>query len=155
MCLWICCFFVKQKAAYELRISDWISDVCSSDLMASLHVRLLLPLDLGPSGQHRQLRGKGHRRMQRGDCRLATAVPLFLPMPKSKFYAPNFYAGVPLDRADRLRADAERLAAFLRDRETRVVPMCGTRPRYAAKSEGVVVRLGESDGRLGGAGRTT
>src|SRR3546814_6460896 len=26
------CFFVKQKAAYELRISDWRSDVCSSDL---------------------------------------------------------------------------------------------------------------------------
>src|SRR3546814_3062443 len=25
-------FFVKQKAAYELRISDWSSDVCSSDL---------------------------------------------------------------------------------------------------------------------------
>src|SRR3546814_13567881 len=25
-------FFFKQKAAYEMRISDWISDVCSSDL---------------------------------------------------------------------------------------------------------------------------
>src|SRR3546814_12883664 len=27
------CFFLKQKTAYELRISDWSSDVCSSDLM--------------------------------------------------------------------------------------------------------------------------
>src|SRR3546814_1882543 len=27
-------FFCKQKTAYELRISDWSSDVCSSDLMA-------------------------------------------------------------------------------------------------------------------------
>src|SRR3546814_2210426 len=27
----ICCFF-KQKTAYETRISDWSSDVCSSDL---------------------------------------------------------------------------------------------------------------------------
>src|SRR3546814_7948996 len=26
------CFFVKQKTAYERRISDWSSDVCSSDL---------------------------------------------------------------------------------------------------------------------------
>src|SRR3546814_9602952 len=26
-------FVVKQKTAYELRISDWISDVCSSDLL--------------------------------------------------------------------------------------------------------------------------
>src|SRR3546814_19314239 len=26
------CFFFKQKTAYEVRISDWSSDVCSSDL---------------------------------------------------------------------------------------------------------------------------
>src|SRR3546814_9536346 len=26
-------FFCKQKTAYELRISDWSSDVCSSDLV--------------------------------------------------------------------------------------------------------------------------
>src|SRR3546814_4820758 len=26
-------FFVKQKTAYEMRISDWSSDVCSSDLI--------------------------------------------------------------------------------------------------------------------------
>src|SRR3546814_13273794 len=28
-------FFVKQKTAYEVRISDWSSDVCSSDLLWS------------------------------------------------------------------------------------------------------------------------
>src|SRR3546814_1423726 len=27
------CFFFKQKTAYEMRISDWSSDVCSSDLI--------------------------------------------------------------------------------------------------------------------------
>src|SRR3546814_5665037 len=27
-----CFFFCKQKTAYEMRISDWSSDVCSSDL---------------------------------------------------------------------------------------------------------------------------
>src|SRR3546814_9278118 len=26
------CFFFKQKTAYEMRISDWSADVCSSDL---------------------------------------------------------------------------------------------------------------------------
>src|SRR3546814_10009114 len=26
-------FFVKQKTAYEMRMSDWSSDVCSSDLL--------------------------------------------------------------------------------------------------------------------------
>src|SRR3546814_9898053 len=33
------CFF-KQKTAYEMRISDWSSDVCSSDLHRDLSVRL-------------------------------------------------------------------------------------------------------------------
>src|SRR3546814_5484854 len=28
----MCFFFCKQKTAYEMRISDWSSDVCSSDL---------------------------------------------------------------------------------------------------------------------------
>src|SRR3546814_1282453 len=34
LCLLILCviFFFKQKTAYEMRISDWSSDVCSSDL---------------------------------------------------------------------------------------------------------------------------
>src|SRR3546814_10663474 len=29
-------FFFKQKTAYEMRISDWSSDVCSSDLQVEL-----------------------------------------------------------------------------------------------------------------------
>src|SRR3546814_2049670 len=36
-------FFFKQKTAYEMRISDWSSDVCSSDLLKDL---------LGVSVQH-------------------------------------------------------------------------------------------------------
>src|SRR3546814_1336557 len=42
VCMILCCmsslvlcfffFFFKQKTAYEMRISDWSSDVCSSDL---------------------------------------------------------------------------------------------------------------------------
>src|SRR3546814_1218684 len=32
--MFLSCFFcVKQKTAYEMRISDWSSDVCSSDLL--------------------------------------------------------------------------------------------------------------------------
>src|SRR3546814_18230400 len=34
-------FFFKQKTAYELRISDWSSDVCSSDLAAQLLIHPL------------------------------------------------------------------------------------------------------------------
>src|SRR3546814_4202231 len=32
ICLSLVFFFFKQKTAYEMRISDWSSDVCSSDL---------------------------------------------------------------------------------------------------------------------------
>src|SRR3546814_10867053 len=32
MCYVDCVFIFKQKTAYEMRISDWSSDVCSSDL---------------------------------------------------------------------------------------------------------------------------
>src|SRR3546814_11221931 len=34
-------FFFKQKTAYEMRISDWSSDVCSSDLPALLLIAVL------------------------------------------------------------------------------------------------------------------
>src|SRR3546814_8554720 len=34
-----CFFFFKQKTAYEMRISDWSSDVCSSDLPDLREVR--------------------------------------------------------------------------------------------------------------------
>src|SRR3546814_3997959 len=34
-------FFFKQKTAYEMRISDWSSDMCSSDLLLDVETRLL------------------------------------------------------------------------------------------------------------------
>src|SRR3546814_6709266 len=37
-------FFFKQKTAYEMRISDWSSDVCSSDLLREAAAALV---DLG------------------------------------------------------------------------------------------------------------
>src|SRR3546814_5459340 len=42
-------FFFKQKTAYEMRISDWSSDVCSSDLPSLLYFKVLYELfrDLG------------------------------------------------------------------------------------------------------------
>src|SRR3546814_10187679 len=45
MFLFICFFFFfKQKTAYEMRISDWSSDVCSSDLDLNLAGLLVSPL---------------------------------------------------------------------------------------------------------------
>src|SRR3546814_12150514 len=37
-----CFFFFKQKTAYEMRISDWSSDVCSSDLQRVEHHRVAI-----------------------------------------------------------------------------------------------------------------
>src|SRR3546814_3424822 len=37
-------FFFKQKTAYEMRISDWSSDVCSSDLGYSIGIKELWQL---------------------------------------------------------------------------------------------------------------
>src|SRR3546814_18828922 len=48
-------FFFKQKTAYEMRISDWSSDVCSSDLLAR-----------GP-GDHRRRAGAGAAAHTGGD----------------------------------------------------------------------------------------
>src|SRR3546814_10419315 len=48
-------FFFKQKTAYEMRISDWSSDVCSSDLRALRRS----PVMISPAPQAR-LTGVGH-----------------------------------------------------------------------------------------------
>src|SRR3546814_8214618 len=79
-------FFFKQKTAYELRISDWSSDVCSSDLLrrgrgarhrragadgrrpADLHRRR--PARQGGGGKPRAgARGAGGDEIGRASCR--------------------------------------------------------------------------------------
>src|SRR3546814_7316045 len=53
----MCCFFFKQKTAYEMRISDWSSDVCSSDLMTAIADLTLRVLNQRPQ---RQVGNRGH-----------------------------------------------------------------------------------------------
>src|SRR3546814_2134259 len=48
MCRFV--FFFKQKTAYEMRISDWSSDVCSSDLLTS---RSVCHSESAPPSSHR------------------------------------------------------------------------------------------------------
>src|SRR3546814_4676053 len=71
-------FFFKQKTAYDMRISDWSSDVCSSDLPAG--VDIFYPEYKAPAvrarqimRQHRrqrmaQMQPPGGRRRETGDC---------------------------------------------------------------------------------------
>src|SRR3546814_13286206 len=42
-------FFFKQKTAYEMRISDWSSDVCSSDLNAGTALPVRNPFEVLPA----------------------------------------------------------------------------------------------------------
>src|SRR3546814_2965480 len=45
MSVYVVFFFFKQKTAYEMRISDWSSDVCSSDLRAGARARVRVVAD--------------------------------------------------------------------------------------------------------------
>src|SRR3546814_18558890 len=51
-------FFFKQKTAYEMRISDWSSDVCSSDLRGEAP-RVIAPVER--AGAEENSIGKGAR----------------------------------------------------------------------------------------------
>src|SRR3546814_10209224 len=48
-------FFFKQKTAYEMRISDWSSDVCSSDLLME-DIDMYELLQRGPQNKLEELR---------------------------------------------------------------------------------------------------
>src|SRR3546814_16415322 len=55
-------FFFKQKTAYEMRISDWSSDVCSSDLGGECKILELRPLRIiGDVGHENRLAHIGGR----------------------------------------------------------------------------------------------
>src|SRR3546814_4976579 len=60
MCGFFSFFFFKQKTAYEMRISDWSSDVCSSDLegerysFGAIDIRTTLR-DLDPESLREQI----------------------------------------------------------------------------------------------------
>src|SRR3546814_8691584 len=88
-------FFVKQKTAYEMRISDWSSDVCSSDLHAGP-----IPLDLR--------RGIGNRVYGCDDCLAVCPWNKFADsahrhrafLPRAELAAPSLSDLLALDDAD-------------------------------------------------------
>src|SRR3546814_3951737 len=85
-------FFFKQKTAYEMRISDWSSDVCSSDLVDILEhagtdeTGLAAQQFLGDAGpdQQRPRRVRAdhpvlHRQRRDDVHRLPAIVPFAMP----------------------------------------------------------------------------
>src|SRR3546814_3879294 len=73
-------FFFKQKTAYEMRISDWSSDVCSSDLpLIPRHIASRLVMQVRASGTpliptRKIVDFLGIRAMEGGDGGLSTSL---------------------------------------------------------------------------------
>src|SRR3546814_18931615 len=100
MCLvYVCFFFFKQKTAYEMRISDWSSDVCSSDLLDDVAAVRASFRAAEPFGGTGIAMGCGAARLGRALCRSQPAR-----------YRLSALGPVPcpgrLERAIRLSADA-------------------------------------------------
>src|SRR3546814_2360709 len=75
-------FFFKQKTAYEMRISDWSSDVCSSDLRNACSARSLCLFAAAPENQwiaalqpHHVAPGPSFPHQERVDRILRHSVP--------------------------------------------------------------------------------
>src|SRR3546814_10059352 len=110
-------FFVKQKTAYELRISDWSSDVCSSDLFSL--VDNFTPVTSVPKGfyltdaisdhavdQVRQL-GKGKKPFMMYLAYTAAHWPLMAPEETIQKYIPRFSKGWDALRKERYKKQIE------------------------------------------------
>src|SRR3546814_6160268 len=69
LCVFFFFFFFKQKTAYEMRISDWSSDVCSSDLQFHPAFRRSGSRSRLPDGRRRDQGRPSDRSLWRADRR--------------------------------------------------------------------------------------
>src|SRR3546814_15043385 len=83
-CVCVCVFFFKQKTAYEMRISDWSSDVCSSDLALVMAGLVFVgERKIEKAGQQVaadaaiEVRGRDHPLVSRGGVKLAHGLDPF------------------------------------------------------------------------------
>src|SRR3546814_17765896 len=118
-------FFFKQKTAYEMRISDWSSDVCSSDL----------PVD-GHFGRHRRLAGAA--------CAGAQLADRLCGVRRAGRGQRAGMAKVPPGHAGQRPADAESSRTFVRRASVHVE----SDRKSVGKGQGVSVRVD-----IGGRGR--
>src|SRR3546814_160640 len=131
-------FFFKQKTAYELRISDWSSDVCSSDLhlvpgidaelnVLGSHVRLLLQSGIA-------LRGSGSVEAPSQAAFLPDlAVPSSTPMMSDSFMisrsSPSSLTSVPDHLPNSTRSPALTSSAWILPASSRAPgPTASTSP---------------------------
>src|SRR3546814_404979 len=101
-------FFFKQKTAYEMRISDWSSDVCSSDLAHAIALQcvavvFMVPLGIGQAAVVRVGLAAGARDgegVRRAGWSALLASTLFMACSALAFwFAGRFLVGLFLDPA--------------------------------------------------------
>src|SRR3546814_9449811 len=98
MGLIICIVFCfKQKTAYEMRISDWSSDVCSSDLLQLLDLRFLSPDD----SRFRNTLDVVEKALRRGSHMLRYATEDDFGLPETAFNFCTFWLIEALHFTDR------------------------------------------------------
>src|SRR3546814_10088512 len=89
-------FFFKQKTAYEMRISDWSSDVCSSDLLEQAGVDVVAA-EGGRQAAVAVARGAAfYRRPDRVGAILPEGLPILQPQRARRIRQP--VAGGPAHR---------------------------------------------------------
>src|SRR3546814_19926751 len=99
--------FFKQKTAYEMRISDWSSDVCSSDLLLSRPVETFSEPGAADA---MAVSPEPPEAFERG--RLFAGIPLELLQKALEIFGPAFHAiasehdaGVVIPAIDEARSD--------------------------------------------------
>src|SRR3546814_10091935 len=82
-------FFFKQKTAYEMRISDWSSDVCSSDLLLDIinDILDLAKIEVGKFELHDE------------DCDVAAVIPSALRFVRDRAHASGLKIEMQIGRA--------------------------------------------------------
>src|SRR3546814_6409481 len=108
-------FFVKQKTAYEMRISDWISDLCSSDRQFVLRRHSCNPLPISMPVEYRTLaESQPHRDNPGSSCRSFDSIPHGQPSrPSSQQTPPNRSFPPPSGRRGKLEEIQGNLASVL------------------------------------------
>src|SRR3546814_6382600 len=105
MTVYVCLFVFKQQTAYDVRISDWISDVCSSDLFTD-------PMADGPAIQASSLRALKAGQTMRKTLALVEAFragDADTPIVLMGYYNPIYSYGVEAFLADAIAAGVDGL----------------------------------------------